>query len=357
MKNKYCIIMAGGIGSRFWPMSTADRPKQFLDILGTGKTLLQQTFLRFAKVCPKKNIFIVTNSQYKALVMEQLRIKEHQVISEPLRRNTAPCIAYASYKIKALNPDAMVVVSPSDHLILDEDSFCDIISIAFKKAEEENALITLGIKPSRPDTGYGYIQFDNIKANKKEKVRRVKTFTEKPDLNIAKKFLESGDFYWNSGIFIWSNKTIISALGKYLPDITSLFQSAENHYNTPKEEKHISTIYERCKNVSIDYGVMEKAEKVFVVLSDFGWSDLGTWGSLYDNQEKTKEKNAIVGKQVYVHDSQNCIINAPDDKLMILQGLNDYIVVDANNTLLVCKKEDEQKIKQMVVNIQSKNKA
>ena len=357
MKNKYCIIMAGGIGSRFWPMSTADKPKQFLDILGTGKTLLQQTFHRFTKICPRKNIYIVTNNQYKALVMDQLRIKENQVISEPLRRNTAPCIAYASYKIKALNPNAMVVVSPADHLILDEPSFCDIISTAFDKAEEEDALITLGIKPSRPDTGYGYIQFDNKKANKKEKVRRVKTFTEKPDLNIAKKFLESGDFYWNSGIFIWSNKTIISALEKHLPDITSLFQSAESQYNTPREEKHISKIYERCKNVSIDYGVMEKAEKVFVVLSDFGWSDLGTWGSLYDNQEKTKEKNAIVGKQVYVHDSENCIINAPDDKLMILQGLNDYIVVDANNTLLVCKKEDEQKIKQMVVNIQTKNKA
>jgi len=346
--------MAGGIGSRFWPMSTSDKPKQFLDILGTGKTLLQQTFNRFAKICPKENIFIVTNNQYQSLVLEQLPISENQVIAEPLRRNTAPCIAYASYKIKALNPDAMVVVSPSDHLILDEPEFCDIISAAFAKAEEQEALITLGIKPSRPDTGYGYIQFDNKKAKKNEKVRRVKTFTEKPDVNIAKQFLESGDFYWNSGIFIWSNKTIITSLQKHLPDIANLFKSAENHYNTNKEEKHIATVYERCKNISIDYGVMEKAEKVYVVLSDFGWSDLGTWGSLYDNQKKTKAGNAIVGDQVYVHDSENCIINAPDDKLMVLQGLKDYIVVDANNTLLVCKKEDEQKIKQMVMNIPTK---
>jgi mannose-1-phosphate guanylyltransferase len=348
--------MAGGIGSRFWPMSTAEKPKQFLDILGTGQTLLQQTFARFLKICPKTNIFIVTNRSYKELVLEQLPIKENQVISEPHRRNTAPCIAYASYKIRALNPNALVVVTPSDHLILDVPGFRKTINSAYKKAGAEEALITLGIKPIRPDTGYGYIQFDNQKGNKEGNVRRVKTFTEKPDLTIAKKFLDSGDFYWNSGIFIWSNTTIIAALEKHLPDIASLFKSADNKYNTPKEEKYISNIYERCKNISIDYGVMEKADSVFVVLSDFGWSDLGTWGSLYENQEKSKEKNAVVGKQVYLYESESCIVNAPDDKLMILQGLNDYIVVDANNTLLVCKKEEEQKIKQMVMKIKSQKK-
>lgn len=353
MNNRYCIIMAGGIGSRFWPMSTSKKPKQFLDILGTGKTLLQQTYDRFIKVCPPENIYIVTNNDYSSIVAEQLPVKPFQIISEPLRRNTAPCVAYASYKINALNPDALIVVAPSDHLILQEDDFCNTINYAYDKANSDNLLITLGIKPSRPDTGYGYIQFDEKTDNSKVDFRRVKTFTEKPDLAIANEFLKSGDFYWNSGIFIWSVSTILDSLEKHMPETNALFKNGEGVYNTSKEDEFINKTYEQCKNISIDYGIMEKAEKVLVALSDFGWSDLGTWGSLYENQEKNKEGNALVGKNTFLYDSKNCIVNMPDEKQVILQGLEDYIVVYANDTLLVCKKEHEQQIKYMVT--QTKN--
>ena len=353
MDNRYCIIMAGGIGSRFWPMSTSRKPKQFLDILGTGKTLLQQTYERFTKVCPAENIYIVTNGDYSSIVAEQLPINSSQIISEPLRRNTAPCIAYASYKISALNPDALIVAAPSDHLILKEDDFINTINSSYEKANSDNSLITLGIKPSRPDTGYGYIQFEGKKDNSKVDFRRVKTFTEKPDIKTANEFLKSGDFYWNSGIFIWSVSTILHALDKHMPETNALFMLGKDIYNTPDEAAFISKTYEQCKNISVDYGIMEKAEKVLVALSDFGWSDLGTWGSLYENQMKNDEGNAIVGKNTFLYDSKDCIINMPDDKQVILQGLENYIVVYSNETLLVCKKEDEQKIKYMVAN--SKN--
>ena len=343
--------MAGGIGSRFWPMSTAEKPKQFLDILGVGKTLLQQTFERFATICPKENIFIVTNQQYQGLVSEQLQISDEQIIAEPRRRNTAPCIAYASYKIAQLNPDANLVVAPSDHLILKEDSFRDIINLAFKKSSAEDCLITLGIKPSRPDTGYGYIQFMEAAKEESPLIKKVKTFTEKPDHRLAREFLASGDFYWNSGIFIWSLKSILAAMDTLLPEVSSLFKEGVDKYNTPEENGFIEKAYQQCKNISIDYGIMEKANNVFVVLSDFGWSDLGTWGSLYDNLSKNGNNNAVLGKQVFLYDSSNCIVNIPDEKLVILQGLDDYIVVESNNTLLVCKKEDEQKIKEMVSKI------
>jgi len=353
MKNRYCILMAGGIGSRFWPMSTSERPKQFLDILGTGKTLIQQTFERLTKVCPSEQIYIVTNAQYKNLVLEQLEVREDQVISEPSRRNTAPCIAYASYKIAKLNPDANIIVAPSDHLILKEDSFTEIVDIALAKTASTDCLITLGIKPSRPDTGYGYIQFDNEAKDKKDKIRHVRTFTEKPDLKLAKTFLESGDFYWNSGIFLWSVRSIIKALEQHLPEVNALFKEGIDKYNTKEEADFIVRTYERCKNISIDYGIMEKADNVFVVLSDFGWSDLGTWGSLYENLSKNDNDNAIVGKKVYMYNSKNCIVNVPNDRLVVLQGLDDYIVVESQDTLLVCKKEDEQQIKQMVNDIKS----
>jgi len=343
--------MAGGIGSRFWPMSTTDKPKQFLDILGVGKTLLQQTYERFTNICPKENIFIVTNQQYNDLVIEQLQVAEKQVISEPVRRNTAPCIAYASYKIAQVNPDANLVVAPSDHLILKEDVFQDIINLAFEKSNSENCLITLGIKPSRPDTGYGYIQFVETGQEESALIKRVKNFTEKPDHKLAKEFLSSGDFYWNSGIFIWSVKSILSAMDTLLPEVSSLFKDGIDKYNTPEESDFIENAYQQCKNISIDYGIMEKADNVFVVLSDFGWSDLGTWGSLYDNLPKNGKNNAVIGKRVFMYDSNNCIVNIPDEKLVILQGLDNYIVVESNNTLLVCKKEDEQKIKEMVSNI------
>jgi len=324
-----------------------------LDILGTGKTLIQQTFERLTKVCPSEQIYIVTNAQYKNLVLEQLEVREDQVISEPSRRNTAPCIAYASYKIAKLNPDANIIVAPSDHLILKEDSFTEIVDIALAKTASTDCLITLGIKPSRPDTGYGYIQFDNEAKDKKDKIRHVRTFTEKPDLKLAKTFLESGDFYWNSGIFLWSVRSIIKALEQHLPEVNALFKEGIDKYNTKEEADFIVRTYERCKNISIDYGIMEKADNVFVVLSDFGWSDLGTWGSLYENLSKNDNDNAIVGKKVYMYNSKNCIVNVPNDRLVVLQGLDDYIVVESQDTLLVCKKEDEQQIKQMVNDIKS----
>jgi len=351
MKNNYCIIMAGGIGSRFWPMSTAEKPKQFLDILGVGKTLLQQTYERFANICPPENIFIVTNRQYCDLVKDQLQVSDKQVICEPIRRNTAPCIAYASYKIAQLNPNANLVVAPSDHLILKEAEFEDIINLAFNKSKKENCLITLGIKPSRPDTGYGYIQFIEAEKEDNPLIKKVKTFTEKPNLKLAKEFISSGDFYWNSGIFIWSVHSILAAMESFLPEVNDLFKGGVEKYNTPEESDFIETTYQHCKNISIDYGIMEKANNVFVVLSDFGWSDLGTWGSLYDNLSKNGKDNAVIGKQVFMYDSNNCIVNIPDEKLVILQGLDNYIVVESNNTLLVCKKEDEQKIKEMVSKI------
>ena len=347
--------MAGGIGSRFWPMSTADHPKQFLDILGTGRSLIQQTYQRLLKIAPKENILIVTSTAYKDLVLEQLpEIGVNQILCEPNRRNTAPCIAYANYKIAEINPNANVIVAPADHLILDEDAFVETINIAFEQSVKEQCLVTLGIKPSRPDTGYGYIQFDPDKEFFNDRVKQVKTFTEKPNLELAKSFIESGDFVWNSGIFIWNLSVIQNAFKTYLSDITELFDEGKGIYNTDKEQSFIDRIYQMCPNISIDYGIMEKSDNVATVLSDFGWSDLGTWGSLYTHIPHDDKANAIVGKKVFMFDSDNCIVNVPEDKLVVLQGLDDYIVVEANNVLLVCKKQDEQSIKKYVAEIKSK---
>jgi mannose-1-phosphate guanylyltransferase len=349
--------MAGGIGSRFWPMSTEERPKQFLDILGTGKTLIQQTYSRLLKIAPKENILIVTSTVYKGLVLEQLPdLTEQQVLCEPTRKNTAPCIAYANYKIAEINPNANVVVAPADHLILDESSFVDTINTAIKQSEREQCLVTLGIKPSRPDTGYGYIQFDPLTAAFDDRIKAVKTFTEKPNLELAQQFIESGDFYWNSGIFIWNLKAIQKEFKNHLPEITELFDEGKGIYNTPEEQSFIDRIYQMCPSVSIDYGIMEKAKNVSTVLSDFGWSDLGTWGSLYTHIPHDKESNAIVGRDVHLYDSKDCVVNVPDDKLVVLQGLDNYIVVEANDVLLVCKKQDEQSIKKYVADIKAKRK-
>ncbi len=350
-KNNFCVIMAGGIGSRFWPLSRTKKPKQFLDILGTGKSLIQQTFDRFAQVVPEENILIVSNEEYGEIIMEQLpAIKKEQVLLEPMRRNTAPCIAYANYKIRERVEDANIIVAPSDHLILKENDFIDVVSKGLDFVEKNDALLTLGIQPSRPETGYGYIQIsgnkDSIEVNKS--LREVKTFTEKPDLKMAKVFLESGDFFWNSGIFFWSLKTINAAFEKYLGDVDALFREGIGKYDTNQEHNFIASTYPKCKNISIDYGVMEKADNVHVLCADFGWSDLGTWGSLYDMSEKDKDENAIQGKSVFSYDSKNCLINLPNDKLAVIQGLDDYIIVDSDNILLICRKEDEQKIKQFV---------
>ena len=353
MKNNYCVIMAGGVGSRFWPMSTTNYPKQFIDVLGVGETLLQLTYSRFLKICPKENILIVTNELYKDLVFEQLpMLTTEQVLLEPARRNTAPCIAYACFKIYCKNPEANIVVAPSDHSIQKVETFKKAILSCFKKAKSENCLITIGIKPTRPDTGYGYIQFKESKTEETDKrIKKVKTFTEKPDLDMAKFFLQSGDFLWNAGIFIWSAKSIIAAFEKFMPEEYSLFNEGKELYNTPAENDFIKRIYPMAKNISIDYGIMEKASNVYVRSSIIGWSDLGTWGSLFQKINKDANNNAMVGKHILTYDSKNCIIHMPSNKLVVIEGLDDYIVVESKDTLLICRKENEQNIKQMVNDI------
>ena len=351
-KNNYAVIMAGGIGSRFWPKSRSTFPKQFLDILGTGETLIQQTFRRLSKSCPNENILVVTNNKYKKLCQEQLsKIKEDNILCEPIMRNTAPCIAYASFKIFQKNQNANIIVAPSDHLISNEDEFSKIVSSCFEVTSKNNILITLGIKPSRPDTGYGYIQFNNEVLPFHQKIQSVKTFTEKPDKELANKFIKSGDFLWNSGIFIWSAKAITLSLRKHLRDLYDRFEDGNNYYNTNEEVEFINRIFPGCKNISIDYGLLEKAENVFVYPSEFGWSDLGTWGSLYDHLKLDINKNGIIGDNVMVYNSKTNIINAPNEKVVIVQGLEDYIIIDNENTLLICKKEDEQQIKRFVNDI------
>ncbi len=348
-KDIYCVIMAGGIGSRFWPMSRTDLPKQFHDVLGTGSTLLQQTFERFLAICPKENILIVTSSIYKQLVKGQIEgLPEENILLEPTRRNTAPCLAYASKKILSQNPDACMIVAPSDHLVLKEKAFEATIQNAIDQAVNSSNLVTLGIKPSRPDTGYGYIQFEDEPESPLADVKRVKTFTEKPDIDLAKEFLHSGDFYWNSGIFIWTVKSILNAFEKHLPELNDLFSELIPALGTPKETEAVAHVYARSESISIDYGIMEKAKNVNVVLSDFGWSDLGTWGSLFTQIKKDKENNAVIGKRVRLSNSSDNMINMPKDKLAVINGLNDFILVDTDDVLLICPKSEEQHIKQIV---------
>lgn len=352
MKNPhtYCIIMAGGIGSRFWPMSRTDHPKQFLDFLGHGRTLIQQTFDRFAAVCPEENIYVVTNAQYAGLVREQLpQLKAQQVLLEPGRRNTAPCIAYANHVIAKRDPQAVVITAPSDHLVQDETGFRARLSIALEQAAATDCLVTLGITPDRPDTGYGYIQFsDQEDPALRPGVKRVRKFTEKPDHAKAQQFLDSGDHLWNSGIFIWSLASIRAAFHKHLPEMEALFATGTAVYGTPDEAAFIATIYNDCQHISIDYGILEKADNVFVVEGDFGWSDLGTWGSLYTQMDKDERGNAGTRKTVRVYDGKDNMVHVQDDRLVVLQGLEDYIVVSTPDALLICRKHDEQKIKGIV---------
>jgi mannose-1-phosphate guanylyltransferase len=353
-KNYYAIIMAGGIGSRFWPISRTSYPKQFIDILGTGKTLIQNTYDRFLKICPKENIFVVTNESYTRLVKEQLpAMEDQQILTEPVMRNTAPCVAYGCFKIETMNPDAAIVVAPSDHLILDEAAFVTAIEKSLKTATEQNCLITLGIKPSRPDTGYGYIQYTDQTLN--DDFHKVKTFTEKPTVDIAKTFIQSGDFLWNAGIFVWSGKAIVEAFNNYLPEMHEIFAEARSVYNSDEEKSFVHKIYQRCINISIDYGIMEKASNVYVLPSEFGWSDLGTWASIYQLAEKDYVGNAVIpSDKVIMYDSSNCMVNVPGEKLVILQGLHDFIVVESNNSLLICPRDQEQNIKQVVADVKSK---
>ena len=350
MENNYCIIMAGGIGSRFWPISKSSKPKQFLDILGIGRTFIQLTFDRFRKIIPIENLFVVTSIDYKQLVLEQLpELAENQILLEPIRRNTAPCIAYACSKIKTINSDANIIVAPSDHLILKEDEFIYQIQNGLDFVSKNEVLLTLGITPSRPETGYGYIQIDNLPEQMDlENLHKVKTFTEKPDLKMAELFVSSGEFFWNSGIFIWSLNAIMAAFDKHLEEVSALFKKGEKLYGTVDESAFLNKTYSECQNISIDYGIMEKAENVYVLCADFGWSDLGTWGSLYENKQKDKSANAISGKHVLTYNTKNCIVDFPDDKLVVLQGLEGYVVVESEGTLMVCRLEDEQQIRQFV---------
>lgn len=357
-KNQYCIIMAGGIGVRFWPLSREARPKQFIDILGTGRTFLQETYDRFAKIIPSENIFVVTNQMYYQLVKEQVpMVSEDHILLEPLRKNTAPCIAYASYRIRSENPDAIMVVAPSDHLITREEEFLRVVQQGFEFVAANDALLTLGIKPSRPETGYGYIQVNgngNSPVLQYEKIRKVKTFTEKPNAELAKIFFESGEFFWNAGIFLWSVRSIIQALEKYLPEVAILFADGGNVYGTKEEGKFIARIYPQCKSISIDYAIMEKAENVYVLCSDFGWSDIGTWGSLHEHQERDEQGNSIKGESVFGYNLKGCIINIPKEKLAVIEGLQDYIVVESDNILLICRKSQEQEIRQFVNDVKLK---
>lgn len=344
--NNYCVIMAGGIGSRFWPMSTAQRPKQFLDVLGIGKSLLRMTFERLLSIAPAENIYIMTNASYSELVKEQLpELSMGQILTEPERKNTAPCITYAAAKIYALNPDATLVVAPSDHLILKENKFTEIVNIAIDAANGNDRLVTLGIKPTRPDTGYGYIEFVEQGDIIPGQVKDVKNFREKPNREVAELFVKSGNYYWNSGIFIWKAKTILDALRKFKPELYKLFTAESAKYNTPEEQQYVNSCFAACEDISIDFAIMENAKNVDVVLASFDWSDLGTWGSLYTHLEKDYNGNAVIGKHVHMINSTNCIVNLPDNKLALIEGLDDHIVVESDNMLMILNKSDEQNLK------------
>ena len=349
-KHHYVAIMAGGIGSRFWPMSRTAYPKQFLDVLNTGKTLVQWTYERYAKFIPEENIFIVTSEEYVDIVKEQLpRLAVQNILAEPSRKNTAPCIAYISFKLAQLDPEAVFVVAPSDHLILEEEAFQKTAIQALDFVENIKALVTLGIKPTHPNTGYGYIQYEGHEVS--NGVYKVKTFTEKPDLEIAKSFIASGDFLWNAGIFAWKASTILTAFEKHQPEMFELFDQQKQLFNTAEEKQAIAKIYPQCVNISIDIAIMEKADNVYVIPSSFGWSDLGTWNSAYENIEKDYLGNAVASNNVVVIDATKCMINAPKDKLVVVQGLDDFIVVDTKDVLLICSKEKEQSIKEYVAEV------
>ena len=353
-KNNYAVIMAGGVGSRFWPVSKKEFPKQFIDILGSGETLIQQTFNRLRKICLAENIFIVTNRKYKHLCLDQLpQLSDTNILCEPTMRNTAPCIAYAAFKIQSINEDANIIVAASDHLILREDEFVRLTNECLSLTAKNDILLTFGISPLRPDTGYGYIQFTSDRLHDHNKVRKVKTFTEKPDKELALRFLDSGDFLWNSGIFIWSVKAITLAYRKQLRDMYDIFEEGKQFYNTPDETEFIERVFAGCKNISIDYGLMEKATNVYVYPADFGWSDLGSWRSLSSHLDVDENNNAIQSGKILVYDSRDNVIKFPEQKKVVIQGLHGYIVVENEDMLLICRRENEQDIKKIVHDIRS----
>uniref|UniRef100_UPI003AAD2FF4 mannose-1-phosphate guanylyltransferase n=1 Tax=Alistipes shahii TaxID=328814 RepID=UPI003AAD2FF4 len=349
--NKYCVIMAGGIGTRFWPKSRQSMPKQFLDILGTGKSFIRHTYERFAKMVPAENFLVVTNDKYKSLVLEHIpEIGEKQVLCEPVGRNTAPCVAYAAYTLLKRNPDAEMIVTPADHLILNEDDFRAIIAECLDFASEHDALMTVGIKPTRPDTGYGYIQVSDDKP-----ISKVKCFTEKPDIELARVFLQSGEFYWNSGIFVWKVRSIVEAFEKYLPEHHALFSGVMRAIGTDAERNVVEIAFSECRAISIDYGIMEKADNVDVRCGEFGWSDVGTWGSVDQHSRKDRYANAVPEEGCYLYDTRSSIVSLPKDKIAVISGLKEYIVVDTDDVLMVCPRSEEQNIKKFIDEVKFHN--
>ncbi len=346
--NNHLVIMAGGVGSRFWPMSTAERPKQFIDVLGTGKTLLQLTVERFGSLVQPENVWVVTNQQYAEIVAEQLPdMPQTNILCEPCRRNTAPCIAYISWRIKSQDPKANIVVTPSDHIVTNVQEFQRVVSECMKFTSDTDAIVTLGMKPTRPETGYGYIQA-NLAANslRNKGIFRVDSFREKPDLTTALQYLKQNNYYWNAGIFIWNVNTIVNAFRMYQPSMSRIFESMRDLYGTPQEQQAINERFPECESISVDYAIMEKAEEIFVCPADFGWSDLGTWGSLHVQSHKDLYGNACIGNDIKMFESHNCIVHTMQEKRVIIQGLDGYIVAENNDTLLICKLSEEQRIKQ-----------
>lgn len=342
--NYYAVIMAGGVGSRFWPVSTQEFPKQFHDMLGTGQSLIQRTFERINMLVPTENMLISTNEQYEKLVAKQLpKVTKNQLLLEPAMRNTAPCILYAALKIYQQNKDAVMLVAPSDHWIIDEFEFLRNIKTSFEACAKDDILMTLGIQPDHPNTGYGYIQFENSS----EDIKKVKNFTEKPNLETAETFIKSGDYLWNAGIFVWSAKSILHAFKKHLPEMVDILDNGNNVYNTDFEDDFIKSNYKKCENISIDFGIMERAKNVQVLPVDFGWSDLGTWGSLYKKLKKDTNENAVVGARTIFREANGNMIRTQNGKRVVIQGLENYIVIENKNILLICPKKDEQDIKQI----------
>ncbi|CAH8285158.1 mannose-1-phosphate guanylyltransferase [Mariniflexile fucanivorans] len=351
-KNYYAILMAGGVGSRFWPVSTEAFPKQFHDMLGTGDTLIQKTFQRLSRLIPKENIFILTNERYNDLVLEQLpEVKQRQVVLEPAMRNTAPCILYASLKIQKENPDAVMIVAPSDHWIEDETTFSKNVQQAFDFCGENNALMTLGIQPTFPNTGYGYIEFDKATSNV---IKPVNQFREKPDYETAKQFIAQGNFLWNAGIFMWNVKTVIEAFKTNQPSLYALFETGVSTYNTDSESDFIKENYPKAENVSVDYAIMETSKNVFVIAAEFDWNDLGTWGSLYDKLDKDEVGNAVVHAKTLAEDASGNMIRTKKDKIVVVDGLQDYIIVDKEEVLLIYPKTKEQDIKKVLQKVKDK---
>ncbi len=346
--NNHLVIMAGGVGSRFWPMSTVDKPKQFIDVLGVGRSLMQLTFDRFEGICDPENVWIVTNKRYFDIVREQLpEVPKENILLEPCRRNTAPCIAYVSWRIKSKDPNANIVVSPSDHIVTNPMEFRRVVESCLKFTSESDAIVTLGMKPTRPETGYGYIQADLGSSSVRNKeIFRVDQFREKPDLATATQYLRENNFFWNAGIFIWSASTIINAFRVYQPSLAKVFDSLKSVYNTEEEQAQIDLRYPECENISVDYAIMEKAEEIFVCPADFGWSDLGTWGSLLMQTKRDLYGNSLIGNDIQMVESKNCIVHTTQEKKVVVQGLDGYIVAEKDNTLLICKLSEEQRIKQ-----------